>query len=81
MITMDHTLTQASQLLQIEDDHVAHNYHPLDVVVQADPARCSPTADGEQYLDFLAAYSASELRAPSPERLSQPPRSSSSDSR
>ena len=33
MITVDHTLTRAGELLQIEHDHVAHNYHPLDVVV------------------------------------------------
>ena len=32
MTTMDDTLTRASQLLRIEDEHVAHNYHPLDVV-------------------------------------------------
>ena len=33
VITTDHTLTH-SQLLQLEDEHVAHNYHPLDVVVK-----------------------------------------------
>ena len=61
MITTDHTLTQASQLLQIEDEHVAHNYHPLDVVVASGSGAVLTDTDGVQYLDFLAAYSATNF--------------------
>ena len=43
MITMDHTLTQAGQLLQLEDEHVAHNLPAGCCGSQTDPARCSPT--------------------------------------
>ena len=61
MITTDHTLTQASQLLQLEDEHVAHNYHPLDVVISSGSGALLTDSDGEQYLDFLAAYSAANF--------------------
>ena len=33
MITIDEIPTRVHQLLESEDQHVAHNYHPLDVVV------------------------------------------------
>ena len=61
MITTDHILTQASQLLQLEDEHVAHNYHPLDVVISSGSGALLTDSDGEQYLDFLAAYSAANF--------------------
>ena len=61
MITTDHTLTRASELLQIEDEHVAHNYHPLDVVVSGGSGAMLTDIEGEQYLDFLAAYSANNF--------------------
>jgi ornithine--oxo-acid transaminase len=61
MITTDHTLTRASQLLQIEDEHVAHNYHPLDIVVSGGSGAVLTDIEGEQYLDFLAAYSANNF--------------------
>ena len=61
MITMDHTaLGSASQLLQLEDEHVAHNYHPLDVVVSGGSGAVLTDTEGTQYLDFLAAYSANK---------------------
>ena len=44
MITMDTNLTSASQLLQLEDEHVAHNHHPLDVMVSDGSGGCSPTS-------------------------------------
>ncbi len=61
MITMDQTLTPASELLQLEDEHVAHNYHPLDVVVASGSGAVLTDTNGEQYLDFLAAYSAANF--------------------
>jgi ornithine--oxo-acid transaminase len=61
VITTDHTLTHASQLLQIEDEYVAHNYHPLDVVVASGSGAVLTDSEGEHYLDFLAAYSAANF--------------------
>jgi ornithine--oxo-acid transaminase len=61
VITTDHTLTHASHLLQLEDEHLAHNYHPLDVVVASGSGAVLTDTDGEQYLDFLAAYSAANF--------------------
>ncbi len=43
---MDHTLTRAGELLQLEDEHVAHNYHPLDVVVTGGPGALLTDTDG-----------------------------------
>ena len=61
MITMDQTLTHASQLLRLEDEHVAHNYHPLDVVVSGGQGAVLTDTEGQQYLDFLSAYSANNF--------------------
>jgi ornithine--oxo-acid transaminase len=61
VITVDQTLTRASQLLQIEEERVAHNYHPLDVVVSGGTGAVLTDTEGEQYLDFLAAYSANNF--------------------
>jgi ornithine--oxo-acid transaminase len=61
VITMDQTLTQASQLLRLEDEHVAHNYHPLDVVVSGGQGAVLTDTEGQQYLDFLSAYSANNF--------------------
>jgi ornithine--oxo-acid transaminase len=61
VITMDQALTPASQLLKLEDEHVAHNYHPLDVVVASGSGAVLTDTNGEQYLDFLAAYSAANF--------------------
>ena len=61
MITMDDTLSSASQLLRLEDEHVAHNYHPLDVVVSGGWGAVLTDTEGTQYLDFLAAYSANNF--------------------
>jgi ornithine--oxo-acid transaminase len=59
--TMDDTLTRAGELLRIEDEHVAHNYHPLDVVASAGSGAVLTDTEGTQYLDFLAAYSANNF--------------------
>jgi len=61
VITIDQTLTHASQLLRLEDEHVAHNYHPLDVVVSGGQGAVLTDTEGQQYLDFLSAYSANNF--------------------
>ena len=44
--------------IDLEDRYAAHNYHPLDVVIEsADGVRVRDVT-GKTYLDFLAAYSA-----------------------
>jgi ornithine--oxo-acid transaminase len=48
----------AQQLISLEDRYGAHNYHPLDVVVERASGAWVYDIDGRRYLDFLAAYSA-----------------------
>jgi ornithine--oxo-acid transaminase len=48
-------------LLALEDGHVAHNYHPLDVVITRGAGALVVDTEGEEYLDFLAAYSATNF--------------------
>ncbi|MCW2811377.1 MAG: rocD [Friedmanniella sp.] len=62
MITMDHLgTTRTHDLLASEDAHVAHNYHPLDVVVASGAGATLTDTEGVEYLDFLAAYSAANF--------------------
>ncbi|MET0694236.1 MAG: ornithine--oxo-acid transaminase [Propionibacteriaceae bacterium] len=56
-----HALTTVGELLEQTDRHVAHNYHPLDVVVSTASGATVTDTDGVQYLDFLAAYSATNF--------------------
>ncbi|MEO6827084.1 MAG: ornithine--oxo-acid transaminase [Microbacteriaceae bacterium] len=44
--------------LDREELHVAHNYHPLPVVVESGDGAWVTDIDGRRYLDCLAAYSA-----------------------
>ena len=48
----------SADLIKLEDDYGAHNYHPLDVVVHKASGCWVWDNDGVKYLDFLAAYSA-----------------------
>ena len=48
----------AERLLDLEDRHGAHNYHPLPVVIATAEGAWVHDADGRRYLDALAAYSA-----------------------
>jgi ornithine--oxo-acid transaminase len=52
------TDTAANSFLEQEDQHAAHNYHPLEVVVSHGEAAWVVDVDGRRYLDCLAAYSA-----------------------
>jgi ornithine--oxo-acid transaminase len=44
--------------IEIEDKYGAHNYHPLDVVINKAEGVWVYDVDGNKYLDCLAAYSA-----------------------
>ena len=44
--------------IEIEDKYGAHNYHPLDVVIEKAQGVWVWDVDGNKYLDCLAAYSA-----------------------
>jgi ornithine--oxo-acid transaminase len=46
------------ELMAMEDAYGAHNYHPLDVVIESAQGAWVTDVDGRRYLDFLAAYSA-----------------------
>jgi ornithine--oxo-acid transaminase len=50
--------TRTSELIALEERYGAHNYHPLDVIVERAEGVWVWDVDGRRYLDFLAAYSA-----------------------
>ena len=47
-----------SELIGLEEQYGAHNYHPLDVVIERAAGAWVYDVEGRKYLDFLAAYSA-----------------------
>src|SRR3984885_8617127 len=47
-----------AELIAVEDRYGAHNYDPLDVVVERASGAWVYDTNGRKYLDFLAAYSA-----------------------
>jgi ornithine--oxo-acid transaminase len=47
-----------AELIALEDRYGAHNYHPLDIVVESASGAWVTDVTGRRYLDFLAAYSA-----------------------
>jgi len=49
---------RAGELLRLSDEHAAHNYHPLPVVIDEAEGAWVTDVDGRRYLDMLAAYSA-----------------------
>ena len=62
MSVLEQTSTsRGHRLLDVEEDRVAHNYHPLDVVVASGAGAVLTDVDGVEYLDFLAAYSATNF--------------------
>ncbi len=48
----------AQQLVTLENQWGAHNYHPLDVVIERGEGAWLYDVDGKRYLDCLSAYSA-----------------------
>jgi ornithine--oxo-acid transaminase len=51
-------MTTSQKLIQLEDRYGAHNYHPLDVVIERAEGVWVWDVEGKRYMDFLAAYSA-----------------------
>ncbi len=50
--------TTSSKAIELEDKYGAHNYHPLPVVLERGEGALVWDVEGNQYYDFLAAYSA-----------------------
>jgi len=51
-------LTDQTAAIALENEHAAHNYHPLAVVVASGDGAWVTDINGKRYLDCLAAYSA-----------------------
>ncbi len=51
-------LSESVDLIHREDEHIAHTYHPLEVVVATGDGAWVTDVEGRRYLDCLAAYSA-----------------------
>jgi ornithine--oxo-acid transaminase len=56
-VAVELSATQAAAI-RLVDEHAAHNYHPLQVVVESGDGAWVTDIDGRRYLDCLAAYSA-----------------------
>jgi len=52
------TTPRQARAIALENEHAAHNYHPLPVVVASGEGAWVTDIDGRRYLDCLAAYSA-----------------------
>ena len=50
--------TVSSSFIELEEKYGAHNYHPLDVVIERGEGVWVYDVEGRKYLDCLAAYSA-----------------------
>ncbi|HTS09988.1 MAG TPA: ornithine--oxo-acid transaminase [Candidatus Eisenbacteria bacterium] len=51
-------MTRTQELIELEDKFGAHNYHPLDVVIDRAEGVWVYDVEGNRYLDCLASYSA-----------------------
>ena len=47
-----------SDYINLEEQYGAHNYHPLDVVIEKGEGIWVYDVDGNKYMDCLSAYSA-----------------------
>ncbi len=52
------TALSSAELMQLEDEFNAHNYHPLPVVLERGEGVFVWDVEGKRYYDFLSAYSA-----------------------
>ena len=57
MTVTEHALN-TQEFVELENQYGAHNYHPLDVVIERADGVWVYDVDGRRYLDCLAAYSA-----------------------
>lgn len=55
---METTTTRSQELIELEEQYGAHNYKPLDVVIERAEGVWVYDVDGKRYMDCLAAYSA-----------------------
>jgi len=51
-------MTKSEQLMELEHQYGAHNYHPLPVVLSKGEGALVWDVEGKKYYDFLSAYSA-----------------------
>lgn len=51
-------MTDTDRAIAAENAHVAHNYHPLPVVIATGEGSWVTDVEGKRYLDLLSAYSA-----------------------
>lgn len=58
MIAETNLSAKSQQIIDLEDKHGAHNYHPLPVVLERGAGVYVWDVDGKRYYDFLSAYSA-----------------------
>ena len=58
MESMTEAKLSSQQLIDLEDKHGAHNYHPLPVVLAKGEGVYVWDVEGKKYYDFLSAYSA-----------------------
>jgi ornithine--oxo-acid transaminase len=58
MTVTEHTLRSTRDYVEMEEQYGAHNYHPLDVVIERADGVWVFDVEGRRYLDCLAAYSA-----------------------
>lgn len=58
METTTNVTLSSQDLMDLEDKHGAHNYHPLGVVLAKGEGVYVWDVEGKQYFDFLSAYSA-----------------------
>ena len=57
-MTIATTVSRAEYLMELEEQHGAHNYHPLPVVLERGRGVYLWDVEGKRYYDFLSAYSA-----------------------
>jgi len=55
---MENKKKTVSELMELENQYGAHNYHPLPVVLERGKGVFVWDVDGKKYYDFLSAYSA-----------------------
>ncbi|KAK1256500.1 hypothetical protein QJS04_geneDACA016400 [Acorus gramineus] len=51
-------VSSSEELIKMEQQHSAHNYHPIPVVFAQAKGTCIWDPEGNKYIDFLSAYSA-----------------------
>ena len=51
-------MMNSKYLIELEEKYGAHNYHPLDVVIEKGSGVWVWDVEGNKYMDFLSAYSA-----------------------